>query len=580
MNDHDTVGSGPSRTASAAGWIALAAVVLVALAGIATRFVASEHTLYHADQVAYWEIARGLAHELRSAPWIATQRFAWSVAHAELNLLPALPIAVVMMAAGDSRTAYVASVMSIYGLAVVTLLLVAVRWGSPDGFRPPAWTVIAATATALLLFPALWRPVFIGYLGLGGVALGLAAFTLYFRSDPLSVRWQQLALIGFVIALVALFRRWYGFWAVAFCLIVLLDGARLTWTMRGAGRRGLWRAVRSPVIIGCTASVTLLVLATPLIRHRLTPGYAQEFVAYARSAGFAGRITELVREFGLIPLVLVLAASGILARRRSTRRTGILVPIQMVVTYLLMIRLQGHGPHHWYLYLAGALFLVGLAVARALSSLDTARARAALAIGLIGIGLVVTASVYAERAGRAADVAGALVPRHRVRPLVRRDLAEVRRLLEFLDAQLDRRPGYVYVLGSTGTLSDQSLAFANRSLGTSFRSPGSILQSAHVDRRDGFPKMLLEATYVVVPQPAQTGMVAREQQVMVIPTASFVSGENIARAFRRMPAEFRLEDGVRVWVFERERDIADDEVAALSEQLRAAYPERPDIWRP
>ena len=92
--------------------------------------------------------------------------------------------------------------------------------------------------------------------------------------------------------------------------------------------------------------------------------------------------------------------------------------------------------------------------------------------------------------------------------------------------------------------------------------------------------MLLEATYVVVPQPAQTDMVAREQQVVVIPTDSFIRGENLARAFRRLPVEFLLEGDVRVWVFERERNITAGEVAELSASLRSVYPDRPDIWRP
>jgi hypothetical protein len=571
---------GPTRIASFAGWLALALVVLVVLGALATRFVALEHTLYHADQVAYWEFSRGLAERLGSEPWAAVQEVAWSVAHADLNLLPAVPIATAMLAVGDSRAAYVAAVMSVYGLAVVAMLMVAVCWASPDGSRPPAWAVIVATLTAVLMFPALWRPVLLGYLGLGGVALCVAVFTLYFRADPETVSWQQLVLIGFLTAMVALFRRWYGFWAVAFCAIVGLD---LVWRFR-SGRpssgRELWQTLRAPLIIAAGTGVTLAALAAPLLAHRLAPGYAQEFAAYARSTGIAGRLGELVREFGLLPLGLVVAAAVFLAWNRSTRRLGTLVPLQMALTYLLMVRLQGHGPHHWYLYLAGALFLVGSAVARCLSRLRTTRAHAVAVGALVGTGLLVTGSVYAGWLGPVADLMGPLVPRHRVRPLERNDIAEVQRLLGFLDEQVARREGYIYVLGSTGTLSDQSLGFANRSLGTAYRSPASILQSAHVDRRDGFPSMLLEATYVVVPEPVQTGIVAGEQQVVVIPTDSFVRGENIALAFRRLPVEVLLEGDVRVWVYERERDITADEVAELSALLRSAYPDRPDIWRP
>lgn len=569
-----------SRAAQVAGWTALLLVVFVVLAATAMRFVAAEHTLYHADQVAYWELSRGLSERLGSEPWVAAQEVAWSVAHADLNLLPALPIAAAMSAVGDSRAAYVAAVMSIYGLAVVAMLLVAVRWSSPDGFRAAAWAAITATVTAILTFPALWRPVFLGYLGLGGVALGLAILNLYFRTDSPAASWQFLVLIGFLNAILALFRRWYGFWAAAFCAIVVLDLVWGLWRGRPWGRRDLWRAMRAPLIIGAGFAGTLLVLAAPLVAHRLSPGYTQEFAAYARSTGFAARIGELVREFGLIPLALTAVAAVSLAWHRSTRKIGTLVPLHMTATYVPMVLLQGHGPHHWYLYLAGALFLVGLALVREVSRVESTCNRALAVSAAVVIGLVVTSSVYCERFRPVADALGPLVPRFRVRPLERQDIAEVRRLLEFLDEQIARRPGYVYVLGSTGTLSDQSLAFANRSLGTAYRSPAAVLQSAHVDRRDGFPRMLLEARYVVVPQPAQTGIVAREQQVVVIPTDSFVRDENVARAFRRLPVEFLLEDDVRVWVFERERAIAAEEVGELSALLRAAYPDRPDIWKP
>jgi hypothetical protein len=367
---------------------------------------------------------------------------------------------------------------------------------------------------------------------------------------------------------------------VAFCAIVLLEALWRLWRGRSSGTGVLWPAVRSPLIIGASAAATVALLAAPLVVQRLAPGYAQEFVAYARSTGVAGGMMELAREFGLLPITLTIAAAAFLAWDRATRRMAMLVPSHMAVTYVLMVRLQGHGPHHWYLYLAGALFLVGLALVRTLSRLHSSRTRVVAVVAVVGIALVVTGSVYAESFRPVAELMGPLVPQHRVRPLRRSDVAEVHRLLGFLDEQVARREGYIYVLGSTGTLSDQSLAFANRSLGAAYRSPASILQSAHVDRRDGFPRMLLEATYVVVPQPAQTGIVAGEQQVVVIPTESFVRGHNIARAFGRLPAEFLLEGGVRVWVFERQRDISDGELAEMSGLLRSAYPDRPDIWRP
>jgi hypothetical protein len=124
------------------------------------------------------------------------------------------------------------------------------------------------------------------------------------------------------------------------------------------------------------------------------------------------------------------------------------------------------------------------------------------------------------------------------------------------------------------------LAFANLSLGTDFSSPRLILSSAHVDLRDGFPDMLLEASYVVVPDPVQWEMRAEDHQVVIIPTASFHERRNIALAFERLPESFLLRDGVEVAVFRRTRPVTSGEVEELSALLREKYPDRPAIYLP
>lgn len=311
------------------GSVGLVVAVLVILNVFAARFVALEHTLYRADQVAYWQYASGLSADLRAAPLSAAQKVAWSVAHSDLNLLPALPISCAMVGFGDSRLAYILAVANIYGLAVLVALLVAVRWLMHDGLRSRCVSVFFATAIALLLLPALWRPVLIGYLGLGGVALGLVILTLYFREDLTAGRWEYLALIGFLVAMLALFRRWYAFWAMAFFVMVVVDALWELAKRRSLKRSDLWQVAKNPVIIGLAASGTLLALATPLILQRLSPGYAQEFVAYTRGAGLGRRLGELVGEFGVVALALAVAATIVLGRRSKSRRLGVMLPLHI-----------------------------------------------------------------------------------------------------------------------------------------------------------------------------------------------------------------------------------------------------------
>jgi hypothetical protein len=560
--------------------LVLIATVLAAVNVYTVWFVAAEHTLYRADQLAYWTYSSRLAADLHQAPWSALQAVAWSVAHADLNLLPSLPIAAVLMVIGDSRLAYLLAIINLYGLAVLVILLLAVRWLTPIDRTTRSWLTVCAASGAVLLLPTLWRPIFIGYLGLGGVALGIVILAVWLGPVSREPSWKILLLLGFLTAFLALFRRWFVLWGVAFCGVLLVDAVWRLVERRERSWRALLAAARVPVAVGGAAVVTTMVLAGPITLQRLASGYREEFAAFVHHGGTAGRLAAVVREFGMMPLGLVLVAAVTLARRPATRRAAVLVPLHMVLTWLLMIRIQDHSPHHWYLYLAAALLLLALGLAQVVGRIEQRRLRVGSAAAILAVGALTTGVVYLPALGSTGDAVGPLIPRPRVRPAQRADLDEVRRLLGFLDELLEAWPAPIYVLGNSGTLSEQTLAFANRSLGTRYRSPSMILRAAHIDRRDGFPRGLLEAGYVVVPRPAQYNMRPEDQQVILIPTASFLSGDGIARAFERLAEEFELEDGVQVSVFVRRSTITQSQVDQLSGQLRERYPDRPDIWRP
>jgi hypothetical protein len=546
----------------------------------AIRFVAAEHTLYRADLLAYWSYCSGLAAQLASDPWSAIQSVAYSVAQSDLNLLPSAPLALVMAVFGDSRLAYLLSIINIYGVAVVVALLVALRRVIPEASTPSPAAVVAAALGALLLLPTLFRPVFLGYLGLGGVALGIVILVLYLREDGEKQSWKLLLLLGFLVGLLVLFRRWYAFWCMAFCLMVVVDAVWIFARRPTRDRSALRDAARAPAVIALTALATQFLLAGPITLRRLAPDYAEEFVAFTHHGDLFGRLKAVVGEFGLLPIALVFASALLLARRLSTRRIGVLLPLHMVVTWVLMVRLQDHSEHHWYLYCAAALLLLGFAMVRLPEFAGGLRRAVVAAVGILAVGLVAWGGVYLPSWAAAADALGPVMPGARVRPQQRSDLAEVKRLLSLLDERIADRQLPIYVIGCSGTLSDQTLAFANRSLGTDYRSVEAILSSSSIDRRDGFPTGLLRAVYVVAPQPAQINMRPEDQQVVLLPTRSFAEGTDIALAFRRLEEEFLFERGVRVRVYERVRSHLASEVEKFSDKLRDRYPDRPDIYAP
>ena len=557
-------------------------VLLVAVIDLfAVWFVGAEHTLYHADQVTYWSYSWNLAEAMVSQPLAAFFAVARSVAELDLNLLPAAPIAAALMVLGGSRLAYVVSVISLYGLAAVLSSIFALR-GLSRGLEIER-SVAASWAALLtiLLFATIWRPIFIGYLGIGGVAIGSAALALFLAGCLRPTRSARtLVVVGFLAALMIVFRRWYAFWSLALWVTVATDAAWTFLSGREWSRRALWEAMRAPIVIGTSAAATLLMLSPSVTLRRLQTNYSERFSAYGLDQSLMERVGSVVDEFGVALLLVVIGCSALLLVDRVTRRVAVLLLVQLMTTYLAMVSVQDHSPQHWYLYYPAAMLLVGLGLTRITVVVGDRRWSRAAVAGVVGIAVVTTAAVYLPAAGAAAGRLGPLVPANRLRPKVRDDLPEVDRLLRFLDRRLQREPGFTYVLASSETLSEQVLAFANLSLGTHYRSTRTILQGAHVDRRDGFPAGLLEASTVLVAEPVQYHLDPADQQVVGIPAASLLAGENVGLAFQRLAPAFALRDGVMVHVFARTRAPSEEEVEALSGLLAAAYPDRPKIYLP
>lgn len=550
--------------------VTLPVVLVVATLDLyAVWFVGTEQTLYHADQVTYWSYSQQLARLLLADPVGAVGAIVRSIANNDLNLLPALPVACVMALFGSSRLVYLLSVITIYGSATIAMLVVALR---RFGLAAPG----LITALVFLFVPVVWRPVFVGYLGLGGVALALAVLALVLSDPGAPKETRSMALAGLLLATLVLFRRWWAIWGVAFCALVVLV---VVWDLlreRPLSQRKLNEMVKGPLVLGATACATLVVFAAPIIVQRATTDYADRFAAYSLE-GWGQRVSALIAHVGVLGALLVAVSVVVLLADRRFRRSAAELVLLVVLTYLLMISIQDHSPQHWYLYDPSILLLVGLALGRSIEKFPFRR-YPTVWVPVMAVGIVMTAAVFVP--GFLESANPWLLPSDRVRPQMRNDLAEVDRLLAYLDHRYQNGSGAVYVLASSNLLSDHVLAFANLSMGTDHPSVGGIVGSAHVDRRDGFPRGLLVADAVVVTDPVQIHLRADDQRVVVEPARSFLDGTDIARPFRKLPVEFTLDGGVQAYIYERVRPTKGDDLEAFSSRLRDAYPDRPEIFAP
>ncbi len=532
-------------------------------------FVRKERTLYAWDHVAYWSLTASLAEGLRTDPVAALTNVGRSVAEDELNLVPSLPLAPSLALFGAGRKVWILTVLNLFALPALFLGWWALRrWGARPGHRWNAADGLWCWAATVLLFAPLWEPVALGYLDIGGMALIFAALGLLAGLQPEGGRDTVLAAVsvGILVAVVMIFRRWYAFWSVSFCIMIALAGLA-AWV-----RTRRVDSLRLPVAIGSGVVGSLALLAGPRLATIAGTDYADRFVHYKVLHSTGAELRGVVMHFGIVTLLAVLIGTVVLLRSRNGRWIAAALVFQLVVIAVLFRRVQDPTPQHWYLLIPGMMLLTAGGF-QALLSRMTARTRTGIIAGLLACGVLVTGTVFG-----AWKIPAPLLPSVRVVPKRRGDIEEFKRLMTFLDGRVRMGVRWIYILAGSGEVNDSSLAFINFSLGTRFESPRHILMTAQVDRRDGFPAGLLEADLVVLPLPVAVRGAGETQRVVAVPAGLFLDGDGIARAFAPLEERFSFDDGVTVRVFERVRRNSPEEIEDLSDRLKTFYPDRPEIW--
>jgi hypothetical protein len=544
-------------------------------------FVRAERTIYHSDYAVHWMLSGSLAEKLRANPLGGLSSFARSVASEDRGMLAAGPIAVVMVVFGTSRLVYEVAVANLYGLTTLIALWWAVRrlggCGVSQQVQRHRDLAVVLTAVHFLL---MWRPLLLGYLDVGGVALALVVSGLYFDRPVEEQKVKTLVLIGFLLVLMALFRRWYAFWSVTFGILLVAEAAMAAWRRRCGGHAALRSAFRAPLVIGATMLISIVVLAAPMVLTVFERRYSHILSAFLRYPSFLASLAGAVEHFGLVLLAVSVACAVVLVVRPTDRRLAVVLVVQLPLILGLFRTIQDPDIHHWYLWYPGMTLIVAHALARLLESTCGSWLRRLLVSVALALGSLLGLAVFSQPVGERLARLRPLVSSRVVWPKVRGDLDEIRRLLQLLDARVAPSRAAIDVLSMHEGVNDQVLAFANRSMGTSYSSPNLVLAKSRLDEIDGYPRTLLMAACVLVVEPIPPDEAARHSLGTVMAARRFLAGEGIARAFLRLPESFHFDEGLKLSVLERYRPNTQSEIRELAEALRRARPDLPELFTP
>lgn len=550
-------------------WATTIALGLVALLCVlfGAAYIGHETPGYYWDYAGYHDQFRQLTEELRKGNWpnfLAT--ITSSLQTSDYNVSPVLPLLPVSLLLGDSRLAYILSLVLLYLIpaSIILVLLIQECWkGSGRGIS--FWLGLGC----VLLYPMFWAPTLRGYPDIAAlIPMGVAGLLLLRTNWMLQASVRQSLLIGLLLWCTFLLRRHYAYTIVAIIVVslsfagwqvVLADGIRNTL---------LGRFLRNTLLAGVALLLPALIVQGPLLHEILNTSYGFIYSAYHYQAETGEKLMTMYERNG--PIWTLLAGCGALYAARIGNTKALFCLCVGLLSYTFFQRTQFPGIHHT---LPFAFWLAPLAAwpLTLINAQATGIRRAGLGALLLGLLSAVSLPVLAWTDIQRSPLlswskplqARATFPPFRIDSYpVLMDLVNELRGPEYADKQ-------ILILASSGELNPSIIAALSPELAPRVYGAGDV------DLRDGFAlKKALEADYIITTWKPSLHLPAQHQQVVVIPVSALFDPKNpLAKSYERKPhRSFSLSDGNRAYIFKRTSRPSQEAIRWLTAEFRKHYP--------
>lgn len=501
-----------------------------------------------------------------------------SILNDEYNLLPTLLLLLPFKLIGITFPAYTLSIYIMYIIPFYAITFSLVIRIAYDMGRPLSDRIIITCTACLCFLPPVIEPILAGYLDAVGLPICISILAIVYLKEKHQLN-RLSASMGLTILLVILVfsRRWFAYWIVAFFisygLILIL---RL---FSKEQRNAAIKSILDIALIGICCSTFLFVGFREFLIRSLLTNYGDIYSAY-QSGNFYGNVKFGIHYIGI--WLLFLAAIGFIGaiRMPSNRWFFSMILIQSMISFSLFVTVQSMGMQHYYLISSALAIFVLFGV---VTVLNLTQKRIINKVILISV-LVITAGgffkSFVPQPIPLVDKLSRIYSNGPFHPRVRNDLNEIRQLGSYISEISGVDPASskqnIYVLASSVIINDDIIRKVN--LPYTINSIPSLLQANHVDKRDGFPKQLLEADVVVVGDPIQYHMRDTDQRVVGVLANEFLKNEGIGKSFR-LDKTFTLDNNVKAKVYIKEKPLNIEDLKKLQSQFQEWYPELADKFK-
>lgn len=533
-------------------------------------YINKERYIYFFDNYNYWSKYQYLSEIFRNNPYNALQIVFHSIRYDDYNLFPVFFLIPFNLIFGDERLAFILSILNIMAIPSIYMMTILIDRISESDLKKS--TVFLISILTFVLIPQFWTPIVRGEVGVIGVFIIGLIYLIYIKApiDKQSV--SNLILMGFLLFILIILRRWYAFWVVSFLIALVIETSIFLLPQYGLKIKNYIPYAKNIFIIGAVFSFLFFLIATPIAKSMIFTDYSDIYSAY-KKFDLIDSILLLSKAFGFLIVILFICGFTKLILNNHKRNFAIFLLTQLITSYLLFIRTQDIWSQHLYLFIPTIIIFISFLIISVFQNIDNKIIKSIFLIAFILMSLINFSVALSPEASDNFKKIDFLLSGSRYYPLVRNDLGEINNLLNVLEKDLLKNENdSVYILSSSGIFSDEILRNACHEKGNPALC-NKIYLTHHVDKRDGFPFQFFNAKYVIITNPIQYHLKPDDQRVIVILSGLISNQSNIGRSYKKLPYRFVLEKNVEVYIYEKMEPYNKSDLITLSQLFINYYPD-------
>lgn len=545
-------------------WLWLLIALTIISTFICCYYVYYEDNVYVYDYVGYQLKNNLLAETIKLDPLKAINDIIFSIRNLDYNMVPVIFLAPLNLLFGSSRIIYELSI-TIFFIVPVCFLLIYFIYNNLRKDKNNNVIMIVFISLLTLTFTKWWSPSLrglpdiIGVLPLIALIFCLKNVSFLEKNNPF-----KLVLIGILVYLPFLCRRWYAYNIVAFYgslftveLLIFLKSDQKTKIIK------FKNAIINFLLSGISTISCALIFQFPLINHIINENYSNSYSAF--QIEFSQHFINFFNEFGAYVIILALFAVFYSFYKKTNRKLTLYCLLNIVIFCLFFCRTQGIGVHHYLgialylfiLFIMGILYLVEYLITN-----KHLKMFCMIVISSLSVLNYVTTFFNSNM-----NIPYFFANTHYYR--FKYDNYDNLIMLENkLSDILTNDKAKFMVTGSTSNIADSLLDVLGDDV-----VKNSIVYNSTVDLRDGINLNGLLSKYVVVAYPEQYAMDKNGQQVMLYTNNLILNNEGIGKAYKKITNKYELSHGCTVYIYEKERAFTDEEADNYMEYFYKLYPE-------